>query len=135
MLTLIWLVLAQSDRMRLPYWVYWRARLRHLRSVGLRGVHVRWTFDQFVVPITLPLICLLLIPYIAICIVLPSSGVSDDMVASMFQYVYLFGASCFVGMRIGKQFYGVVISLHNSIRDDQYLVGQDLVNWETSQVQ
>lgn len=110
----------------------WRDRLGRAREGGFFGVgeHFVRTWREVVYPVVWGEALALAAPYALTQGLLPALGASRLVSSTTHRYIYLFLLCMYFGhTALGKCKSGLY-ALHDSIRDDKYLVGKKLYNWE-----
>jgi E3 ubiquitin-protein ligase MARCH6 len=108
----------------------WQAHFDALQAGGLRNLDLNRALTKIVLPVLLNLSTCLAVPYVVTRGLLPLLGLP----AAALQYANLYGHQVFHGcylVYLGSQrLAGLAVQLHNTIRDDRYLVGRELHNFE-----
>lgn len=106
----------------------WQAHLDALQAGGLRNLDLNRALTKIVLPVLVNLATCLSVPYVITRGLLPLLGLP----ASALQYANLYGHQvchgCYVAYLGSKKLAGLAVQLHNTIRDDRYLVGRELHN-------
>ena len=109
--------------------VIWRERFQHVQRIGVTKVPFVTAFTKVLWPMIKPLSYLLAIPYAITRGFIPLLNLTTEEMQSL----YVFGFTveyvlivCYLGL---KHVHKAVRRLHNSIRDDRYLVGRQLNNF------
>lgn len=108
----------------------WQAHFDALQAGGLRNLDLHRALTKIVLPVLLNLATCLAVPYVVTRGLLPLLGLP----AVVLQYANLFGHQVFHGAYLAylgaRKLAGLAVQLHNTIRDDRYLVGRELHNFE-----
>lgn len=108
----------------------WQAHFDALQAGGLRNLDLNRALTKIVLPVLLNLATCLAVPYVITRGLLPMLGLP----APFLQYASLYGHQVFHGCYLAylgsKKLAGLAVQLHNTIRDDRYLVGRELHNFE-----
>lgn len=107
----------------------WRAKFEQIWSDGFSHLHATWVFTAVIAPILLCLSAALCVPYVFARKVFPLFGYSYLINSIVYQFAWL-GCLLLGLFWCGtKRFHKWLLDLHNSIRDDRYLVGRRLHNF------
>jgi hypothetical protein len=110
----------------------WTAHFDALQAGGLRNLDLQRALSKIVLPVLLNVSTCLALPYIVTRGLLPLLPLS----ARALQVANLYGHQAFVGAVAARRGYATVrrvaVRLHNAIRDDRYLVGRELHNFEAA---
>lgn len=111
------------------YLVMWRNRIQLVQRLGLTQVPLSVAWSELLWPIIKPLAVLLAIPYAISRGIVPYLSLSAEQMQTL--YVYGFALE-YIVLVVHFGMHHVVKGLqkvHNSIRDDRYLVGRQLNNF------
>ena len=107
----------------------WRIKFERVREDGFSRLQGFWVLREIVLPITMKLLTALCVPYVLARGVFPVFGYPLVVNSAVYRFAWLgcFGFSllCFCA----KRFHVWFTNLHNSIRDDRYLIGRRLHNF------
>ncbi|KAF6256292.1 hypothetical protein COO60DRAFT_1702419 [Scenedesmus sp. NREL 46B-D3] len=113
----------------------WQAHFDALQAGGLRNLDFSRALTKIVLPVLLNLATSLAVPYVVTRAVLPLL----QMPASVRGYASLYAYPAYHGACVawlgGRRLHALAAQLHNAIRDDRYLVGRQLNNFELQQQQ
>jgi E3 ubiquitin-protein ligase MARCH6 len=107
----------------------WRIRFEQVRTDGFANLRGFWVLKEIIAPILIRLLVALCVPHIFARWIFPSLGYSLIVNSAVNRFAWL---GC---LGIAVIWYGVkrlrqwLLDLHNSIRDDRYLVGRRLHNF------
>ncbi|CAK9869462.1 unnamed protein product [Sphagnum jensenii] len=107
----------------------WRVKFEQVRSDGFSRLRGWWVFTSIIAPILIHLLTVLCLPYVLACGIFPLFGYSLVVNSSVYRFAWLGSlllGLCWYGI---KRLYKWLLDLHNSIRDDRYLVGRQLHNF------
>ena len=108
----------------------WQAHFEALQAGGLRNLDLGRALTKIVLPVLLNLATCLALPYVVTRGLLPLLGLP----AAFLQWASLYGHTLFHGAYLAylgsRRLAGLAVQLHNTIRDDRYLVGRELHNFE-----
>ncbi|KAL2642943.1 hypothetical protein R1flu_010530 [Riccia fluitans] len=107
----------------------WRIKFEQVRADGFANLRGFWVLKEIICPILLKLITALVVPYVSARWFFPMLGYSliVNSVANRFAWLGCFALGLlWYGMKRLRQW---LLDLHNSIRDDRYLVGRRLHNF------
>ncbi|KAJ9551797.1 hypothetical protein OSB04_015842 [Centaurea solstitialis] len=107
----------------------WRGKFERVRDDGFSRLQGFWVLREIVVPIVMKLLTALCIPYVLARGVFPVFGYPLVVNSAVYRFAWLgclgFSLLCFCA----KRFHVWFTNLHNSIRDDRYLIGRRLHNF------
>ncbi|KAD4179247.1 hypothetical protein E3N88_27838 [Mikania micrantha] len=107
----------------------WRVKFERVRDNGFSRLQGFWVLREIVVPIVMKLLTALCIPYLLARGVFPVFGYPLVVNSVVYRFAWLgclgFSFLCFCA----KRFHVWFTNLHNSIRDDRYLIGRRLHNF------
>lgn len=107
----------------------WRVKFERVRDDGFSRLQGFWVLREIVVPIVMKLLTALCIPYVLARGVFPVFGYPLVVNSAVYRFAWLgclgFSLLCFCA----KRFHVWFTNLHNSIRDDRYLIGRRLHNF------
>uniref|UniRef100_A0A0E0APR4 RING-CH-type domain-containing protein n=1 Tax=Oryza glumipatula TaxID=40148 RepID=A0A0E0APR4_9ORYZ len=117
-----------------PFLVYfiderWDWKLTRAREDGFSGLRALWVLQDVLMPITLKLLTALCVPYALAKGVFPNFGYPDAVNLTVYRFAWLGGFALCVLYDLAKVFCKVLVKLHDSIRDERYLIGQRLQNY------
>lgn len=107
----------------------WRLRFEQVRADGFANLRGFWVLKEIIAPILIRLLVALCVPHVFARWIFPSLGYSLIVNSAVNRFAWL---GC---LGIAVFWYGVkrlrqwLLDLHNSIRDDRYLVGRRLHNF------
>lgn len=109
----------------------WRERVLRAREGDIIGLNQNFsrTMREVVIPILLSLITALSIPYSVARGLLPLFGVGRWVSNLVYRYAYLVITCLYCGFETLRYSVSILRDLHDSIRDDKYLVGKRLYNF------
>lgn len=107
----------------------WRLKFERVREDGFSRLRGFWVLREIVVPIVMKLLTALCVPYVLAKGVFPVLGYPLVVNSAVYRFAWLgclgFSLLCFCA----KRFHVWFTNLHNSIRDDRYLIGRRLHNF------
>lgn len=107
----------------------WRIKFERVREDGFSRLQGLWVLREIVFPIIMKLLTALCVPYVLARGVFPVLGYPLVVNSAVYRFAWL-GCLCFsVLWFCAKRFHVWFTNLHNSIRDDRYLVGRRLHNF------
>ncbi|KAJ1703629.1 hypothetical protein LUZ63_003408 [Rhynchospora breviuscula] len=125
----IWTRLVMVDQMAPLVDESWRRKFERVRDDGFSRLRGLWVLREIVGPIISKLLTALCIPYVFAKGIFPIFGYSLIINSAVYRFAWLgcliFSALCFCA----KRFHVWFTNLHNSIRDDRYLIGRRLHNF------
>ncbi|GMI74565.1 SUPPRESSOR OF DRY2 DEFECTS 1, ECERIFERUM 9 [Hibiscus trionum] len=125
----IWTRLVMLDHMMPLVDESWRVKFERVREDGFSRLQGLWVLREIVFPITMKLLTALCLPYVLARGVFPVLGYPLVVNSAVYRFAWLgclsFSLLCFCA----KRFHVWFTNLHNSIRDDRYLIGRRLHNF------
>ncbi|KAI7729411.1 hypothetical protein M8C21_010249 [Ambrosia artemisiifolia] len=107
----------------------WRVKFERVREDGFSRLQAFWVLREIVIPIVVKLLTALCVPYVLARGLFPVFGYQLVVNSAVYRFAWLgcLGLSllCFCA----KWFHVWFTNLHNSIRDDRYLIGLRLHNF------
>lgn len=107
----------------------WRVKFERVREDGFSRLQGLWVLREIVLPIIMKLLTALCVPYVLARGVFPVFGYPLVVNSAVYRFAWLgclsFSFLCFCA----KRFHVWFTNLHNSIRDDRYLIGRRLHNF------
>jgi len=107
----------------------WRTKFERVREDGFSRLQGLWVLREIVLPIIMKLLTALCVPYVLARGVFPVFGYPLLVNSAVYRFAWLgcLGMSCLYFC--AKRFHIWFTNLHNSIRDDRYLIGRRLHNF------
>lgn len=125
----IWTRLVMLDHMMPLMDESWRVKFERVRDDGFSRLQGLWVLREIVLPIIMKLLTALCVPYVLARGVFPALGYPLVVNSAVYRFAWLgclsFSFVCFCA----KRFHVWFTNLHNSIRDDRYLIGRRLHNF------
>lgn len=107
----------------------WRTKFERVREDGFSRLQGLWVLREIVFPIIMKLLTALCVPYVLARGVFPVLGYPLAVNSAVYRFAWL-GCLCFsLFCFCAKRFHVWFTNLHNSIRDDRYLIGRKLHNF------
>ncbi|XWS68048.1 hypothetical protein CRYUN_Cryun04dG0056900 [Craigia yunnanensis] len=107
----------------------WRIKFERVREDGFSRLQGLWVLREIVFPIIMKLLTALCVPYVLARGVFPVLGYPLVVNSAVYRFAWL-GCLCFSCLCVcAKRFHVWFTNLHNSIRDDRYLIGRRLHNF------
>lgn len=107
----------------------WRTKFERVREDGFSRLQGLWVLREIVFPIIMKLLTALCVPYVLARGVFPVLGYPLIVNSAVYRFAWL-GCLCIsVLCFCAKRFHVWFTNLHNSIRDDRYLIGRRLHNF------
>lgn len=109
----------------------WRERVMRAREGDIIRLDQNFarTMREIVIPVLISVITALSLPYSIARGVLPMLGVARWVSNVVYRYAYLIITCLYCGFETLRYLVSVLRDLHDSIRDDKYLVGKRLYNF------
>ncbi|XP_074275538.1 putative E3 ubiquitin ligase SUD1 [Silene latifolia] len=131
----IWTRLVMLDHMMPLVDETWRTKFARVRENGFSRLQGVWVLREIVLPIIVKLLTALCVPYVLARGVFPVFGYPLIVNSAVYRFAWL-GCLCLsVVFFCAKRFHVWFTNLHNSIRDDRYLIGRRLHNFGDHTVQ
>lgn len=125
----IWTRLVMLDHMMPLVDESWRTKFERVREDGFSRLQGLWVLREIVFPIIMKLLTALCVPYVLARGVFPVLGYPLVVNSAVYRFAWL-GCLCFSLLCFcAKRFHVWFTNLHNSIRDDRYLIGRRLHNY------
>ncbi|CAI0556888.1 unnamed protein product [Linum tenue] len=125
----IWTRLVMLDHMMPLVDESWRIKFERVREDGFSRLQGLWVLREIVFPIVMKLLTALCVPYVLARGVFPVLGYPLVVNSAVYRFSWL-GCLCLsVLCFCAKRFHVWFTNLHNSIRDDRYLIGRRLHNF------
>ncbi|KAF8410096.1 hypothetical protein HHK36_002618 [Tetracentron sinense] len=122
----IWTRLVMLDHMTPLVDESWQIKFERVRDDGFSRLRSIWVLREIVIPIMMKLLTALCIPYVFARGVFPVLGYPLIVNSAVYRFAWvgcvIFSFLCFCI----KRFHVWFTNLHNSIRDDRYLIGRRL---------
>lgn len=125
----IWTRLVMLDHMMPLVDESWRVKFERVRENGFSRLQGIWVLREIVFPIIMKLLTALCVPYVIARGVFPVLGYPLVVNSAVYRFAWL-GCLCLSLLCFcAKRFHVWFTNLHNSIRDDRYLIGRRLHNF------
>lgn len=108
----------------------WRAKFLQVQRHGY-NVSMMWMLEEMILPLLVPLVIAVMFPYL-ICQGLGLLGLPPEMMRLLNKYAYPVNLLGILMSFLLPWMQRCKARLHDSIRDDRYLVGQHLSNFHRS---
>ncbi|PON82029.1 Zinc finger, RING-CH-type [Trema orientale] len=107
----------------------WRIKFERVREDGFSRLQGLWVLREIVFPIVMKLLTALCVPYVLARGVFPVLGYPLVVNSAVYRFAWLGCLSLSLLCFCAKRFHVWFTNLHNSIRDDRYLIGRRLHNF------
>ncbi|KAJ4880727.1 putative E3 ubiquitin ligase SUD1 [Raphanus sativus] len=107
----------------------WRAKFVRVREDGFSRLQWLWVLKEIVSPIVMKLLTALCVPYVLARGVFPILGYPLVVNSAVYRYAWIGCLSVSLFCFCAKRCHVWFRNLHNSIRDDRYLIGRRLHNF------
>lgn len=107
----------------------WRVKFERVRDDGFSRLQGLWVLKEIVLPIIMKLLTALCVPYVLARGVFPVFGYPLVVNSAVYRFAWLGCLSISLLCFCAKRFHVWFTNLHNSIRDDRYLIGRRLHNF------
>ncbi|KAL0376089.1 UNVERIFIED_CONTAM: putative E3 ubiquitin ligase SUD1 [Sesamum calycinum] len=125
----IWTRLVMLDHMMPLVDESWRIKFERVREDGFSRLQGLWVLREIVSPIIMKLLTALCVPYVLARGIFPVLGYPLVVNSAVYRFAWL-GCLFFSLLYFcAKRFHVWFTNLHNSIRDDRYLIGRRLHNY------
>ncbi|XP_042497936.1 probable E3 ubiquitin ligase SUD1 [Macadamia integrifolia] len=125
----IWTRLAMLDHMTPLVDESWRMKFERVREDGFSQLRGLWVLREIVIPIMMKLLTALCVPYVFARGVFPALGYPLIVNSAVYRFAWIGCLSFSLLFFCAKRFHVWFTNLHNSIRDDRYLIGRRLHNF------
>ncbi|KAF1875002.1 hypothetical protein Lal_00007618 [Lupinus albus] len=125
----IWTRLVMLDHLMPLMDESWRAKFERVRENGFSRLQGLWVLREIVLPIIMKLLTALCVPYVLARGVFPALGYPLVVNSAVYRFAWLGCLSISFLCFCAKRFHVWFTNLHNSIRDDRYLIGRRLHNF------
>ncbi|KAK1269194.1 hypothetical protein QJS04_geneDACA006384 [Acorus gramineus] len=125
----IWTRLVMLDQMAPLVDESWRVKFERVRNDGFSRLQGLWVLREIVIPIIAKLLTALCIPYVFAKGIFPVLGYPLIVNSAVYRFAWLGCLLFSVLFLCTKRFRVWCTNLHNSIRDDRYLIGRRLHNY------
>ncbi|VAI89370.1 unnamed protein product [Triticum turgidum subsp. durum] len=107
----------------------WDWKLTRAKDDGFAGLRTKWVFQDILMPVTMKLVIVLGVPYVLAKGLFPRFGYSAAVNSAVYHFAWL-GSLALCGLcYLAKVFWGALVKLHDSIRDERYIIGQRLQDY------
>lgn len=110
--------------------VEWRAKFERVKADGFSRLRALWVVREILCPIVCKLLTWLCVPYIFAKGVFPLLGYSVRTNSSVYHFAWLAYLLLTLLCYIVKKLYMYLASLHDRIKDERYLIGTTLCNFQ-----
>ncbi|CAM8935336.1 unnamed protein product [Rhodiola kirilowii] len=126
----IWTRLVMLDNMMPLADDSWRLKFERVKEDGFSRLRLFWVLQEIVSPIMMNLLTALCVPYVLARGIFPIFGYPLTVNSLIYRFAWL--ACLFIGLVFfgAKRFRLWFTTLHNCIRDDRYLIGRRLHNFD-----
>lgn len=107
----------------------WVEKLTQACEDGFSGLRAMWVMQDILMPISVKLLSALCVPYVLAKGVFPMFGYSAAVNSTVHRFAWLGSLAVCVLYHLGKLARRFFVKLHDSIRDERYLIGQRLQNY------
>ncbi|KAF2541575.1 hypothetical protein F2Q68_00028917 [Brassica cretica] len=125
----IWTRLVMLDHMLPIMDDSWRAKFERVREDGFSRLQGLWVLREIVFPIVMKLLTALCVPYVLARGVFPMLGYPLVVNSAVYRFAWIGCLSVSLFCFCAKRCHVWFRNLHNSIRDDRYLIGRRLHNF------
>lgn len=112
----------------------WRDRVRLVQRFGVLQVPFSVAFKELLWPVMKPLVFVLALPYAITRGIVPFLGLSAVEVQTLYVHGFALEYAVVLMYHCWQHIDAALQRLHNSIRDDRYLVGRQLNNFLSSHI-
>lgn len=116
------------------YVAQWRDRIHLVQRLGVTQIPFTLAFTQLLWPAMKPLAVLLAVPYAVSRGLVPWLDLSPADMQTLYTYGFAFEYIVVVCYHCLQHVRTALLGLHNSIRDDRYLIGRQLNNFLSSHI-
>ncbi|OVA15870.1 zinc finger protein [Macleaya cordata] len=131
----IWTRLVMLDHMTPLVDESWRLKFERVREDGFSRLRGLWVLQEIVIPIVMKLLTALCVPYVFARGLFPVLGYPLIVNSAVYRFAWIGSLSFSLLFFCAKRFHLWFTNLHNSIRDDRYLIGRRLHNFGEDKMQ
>ena len=121
-------VIADGLELPFPAIAVWRARMQPLQQLGILHVPLQTALKDMIWPVARVFGLLLSVPYVLTRGVIPLFKLPAETTQQAFLWSYWVEVGLLLGCLLMKHALRGARRLHNSIRDERYLIGKQLQN-------
>ncbi|KAK9060353.1 hypothetical protein SSX86_021057 [Deinandra increscens subsp. villosa] len=125
----IWTQLVMLDQLAPLVDDSWKVKFERVRDNGFSRLQGLWVLREIVIPIIMKLLTALCFPYVLARGVFPVFGYPLLVNSAVYRFAWIGCLGFSLVWFCGKRFHGWCNDLHNSIRDERYLIGRRLHNF------
>lgn len=107
----------------------WRIKFERVKEDGFSRLQGFWVLREIVLPIIMKLLTALCVPYVLARGLFPVFGYPLVVNSAVYRFAWLGCLGFGLILYCAKRFHVWFTNLHNSIRDDRYLIGRRLHNF------
>lgn len=112
----------------------WRLKFEQVKADGFARLRGFWVLKEIIGPILFKLLVALVVPYGIAHHLFPLLGFRHEVNDAVIRFAWLGCLALVSGWYATKRLHLWILDLHNSIRDDRYLVGRRLHNFGEKRV-
>ncbi|XP_071715416.1 probable E3 ubiquitin ligase SUD1 [Rutidosis leptorrhynchoides] len=125
----IWTQLVMLDQLAPLVDDSWRVKFERVKRNGFSRLQGVWVLREIVIPIVMKLLTALCFPYVLARGVFPVFGYPLIVNSAVYRYAWVGCLGFSLVYFCAKRLHAWYTNLHNSIRDDRYLIGRRLHNF------
>ncbi|KAI5661108.1 hypothetical protein M9H77_20431 [Catharanthus roseus] len=125
----IWTRLVMLDQVLPLVDESWRIKFERVKEDGFSRLQGFWVLREIVLPIIMKLLTALCVPYVLARGLFPVFGYPLVVNSAVYRFAWLGCLGFGLILYCAKRFHVWFTNLHNSIRDDRYLIGRRLHNF------
>ncbi|OVA11245.1 zinc finger protein [Macleaya cordata] len=107
----------------------WQIKFQRVREDSFSPLQVLWVLQEIVLPIIMKLLTVLCVPYVFARGMLPALGYPLIVNSAIYRFAWVCCLTITLLCSCSKRFNVWFTNLHNSIRDDRYVIGRRLHNF------
>ncbi|KAL5713997.1 RING-type E3 ubiquitin transferase [Ranunculus cassubicifolius] len=130
----IWTRLVMLDHMTPLVDESWRTKFERVREDGFSRLRGLWVLQEIVIPIVMKLLTALCVPYVFARGFFPVLGYPLIVNSAVYRFAWVGCLGFSTVFFCARRFHVWFTNLHNSIRDDRYLIGRRLHNFGEDKV-
>jgi len=108
----------------------WNTRFTKITQDGIRNMDLYYILSNVISPIMNYLLVRLCVPYVLLKLVLPQLGLMEITIDYISRSIYIYFASLLSFLDLLQTATSYLVLLHSKIRDEKYLIGEQLQNNE-----
>ncbi|KAD2394342.1 hypothetical protein E3N88_41319 [Mikania micrantha] len=130
----IWTQLVMLDQLSPLVDDSWKVKFERVRDDGFLRLQGLWVLREIVIPIVMKLLTALCFPYVLARGIFPVFGYPLVVNSAVYRFAWVGYLGFSLVWFCGRRCHGLFNDLHNSIRDERYLIGRRLHNFGDNRI-